>query len=172
MARNCKAKGMTHGLLTWIMFLFWMLSAKGATGQKQSLPLIDSLDFASISPGSYMESWLKMGEDAQGNPIKIPIIIAKGDLPGPVVGIAAAIHGNELNGIAVVQQIFARLDLKNVYGTIIGIPGLNPLSIEQHERRFPDQEDLNRGFPGKLNGSTSQQFIYQIDQKILPKLDI
>ena len=40
--------------------------------------------------------------------------------PGPTVGIAAAIHGNELNGIPVIQRLFREIDVKQLRGTLVG----------------------------------------------------
>ena len=114
---------------------------------------------------------MQLLDNGLSQPISIPLIIIKGDDSGPVLGLTAAIHGNELNGIKVIQEVFKNIDIKNLKGTIIAVPGLNQVSITQDRRRFFDDEDLNRQFPGKKMGNRSQQYVWQINNKILSKLD-
>jgi predicted deacylase len=42
---------------------------------------------------------------------------------------------------------------------------VNAYSIQNDQRRFIDDEDLNRAFPGKTDGNRSQQYAYQINEK-------
>jgi len=49
--------------------------------------------------------WLNMGSNTYGQPILIPIIVIQGQTQGPTLGLTAAIHGNELNGIAIIHQL-------------------------------------------------------------------
>ena len=112
-----------------------------------------------------------MGEDPFNNPIRVPVLVAQGLKEGPVLGLTAALHGNELNGIPIIHEIFNELEVSQLIGTLIAVPGLNPISIFNDQRRFIDQADLNRNFPGKVNGNRSQQMAYQINQKIISLFD-
>ena len=132
---------------------------------------ISEINLEKIQPNQVKNFWLKMIDNGFSQPISIPVIILKGKEDGPVLGLIAAIHGNELNGIKVIQESVKHINVNELKGTVIAIPGLNALSIGQDKRRFVDEEDLNRNFPGKANGNRSQQFVWQINQKILPKLD-
>ena len=87
-----------------------------------------------------------MIDNGFSQPISIPVIILKGKEDGPVLGLIAAIHGNELNGIKVIQESVKHINVNELKGTVIAIPGLNALSIGQDKRRFVDEEDLNRNF--------------------------
>ncbi len=137
-------------------------------GQKNNYPVVEQLDLSQYEKGQIHNLWLKLGEDTVGEPIKIPVILAIGSQEGEVLGLTAAIHGNELNGIAIIQRIMSSLDTATMKGTIIAIPGLNPLAIAKNQREFIDLQDLNRLFPGKEKGNRSQQMVYQIAQKIIP----
>lgn len=132
---------------------------------------VDSLDLKSIAPQTRAHHWLKMIDDGMSQPIGVPVIILRGRQPGPVLGLFAALHGNELNGIKVIQEVIDRVDLANFRGTIVAVPGLNAVSIPLHQRRYIDEEDLNRNFPGKARGNQSQQYVWQINQKLLTKID-
>ena len=138
---------------------------------RDGIPSASDIQLSSLEDGKIHKLWLDLGQDAFSNPIKIPVLIAKGPSEGPVLGLTAALHGNELSGIPIIQKIFDELDVFNLKGTLIAIPGLNPVAIFNDQRRFIDQEDLNRNFPGKENGNRSQQMAYQIDQKIISLFD-
>ncbi len=132
---------------------------------------IQEIDIEQIVPNTVKKYWLEMIDNGMGQPVSIPVIIAKGQTSSPVLGLVAAIHGNELNGIGVIQRVMDDLDIKELNGTIIAIPGLNGISLPLHRRRYVDEEDLNRHFPGKQEGNRSQQYVWQINQKILSKVD-
>ena len=140
-------------------------------GQKTTHPIVEQLDLSQYEKGQIHNLWLKLGEDTVGEPIKIPVIVARGTQDGEVLGLTAAIHGNELNGIAIIQRAMSALDMATMKGSIIAIPGLNPMAIANNQREFIDLQDLNRLFPGKLNGNRSQQMAYQIAQKVIPLFD-
>lgn len=132
---------------------------------------VDALDIENIELESTTKFWLNVTNDGMAQPIGIPIIIIKGREASPVLGLTAAIHGNELNGIKVIHELIEEINVSELRGTIIAIPGLNSVSIPRHQRKFVDDIDLNRIFPGKENGNRSQQFVWQIKSKILSKLD-
>ena len=129
------------------------------------------LDLEQIRPNTKQRIWLEMIDDGMSRPVAVPVIIVRGEKPGPVLGLISAIHGNELNGIKIIQEIVEEIDEKQFQGTLIAIPGINGISIPQDRRRFVDDEDLNRIFPGKEKGNRSQQYAWQINKKILSKLD-
>ena len=107
---------------------------------------ISEINLEKIQPNQVKKFWLKMIDNGFSQPISIPVIILKGKEDGPVLGLIAAIHGNELNGIKVIQESVKHINVNELKGTVIAIPGLNALSIGQDKRRFVDEEDLNRNF--------------------------
>ena len=132
---------------------------------------IDNINLDTIEPNQTKQFWLILIDDGFSQPVSVPVLIAKGKYPGPILGLTAAIHGNELNGIKVIQKLFEDINTEELHGTIIAIPGLNNLSIQQDKRLFIDDDDLNRNFPGKANGNNSQQYVYQINKKIISKIE-
>lgn len=150
-------------LFCCLLFFSTLLS-----GQSQEVPVVDHIVLEDFENGQLHKVWLSVGEDGFNQPIKIPVIIAKGADSGSVLGLTAAIHGNELNGIRIIQKVIDSLDMSALNGTIVAIPGLNPLAIAGNQREYVDLQDLNRLFPGKKNGNRSQQMAYQIAQKVIP----
>lgn len=121
--------------------------------------------------GTIKYHWLKIVSDGFSNPISIPLIVARGLQDGPTVGITAAIHGNELNGIPVIQRLFTEIDVNELRGTIIGVPVVNIPSYMRKKRRFNDGNDLNHIMPGKKNGNLSQVYAYRFMDRLVKHFD-
>jgi uncharacterized protein len=103
--------------------------------------------------------------------VNVPVIIEHAKKAGPVVLLLAGIHGDETNGVGIVREII-NLELnKPKIGTIICIPVFNIFGYLVQTREFPDGRDLNRMFPGTLNGSLASQFAFQFSEKIAPYVD-
>jgi len=153
-------------IITSLTLLFCLL-----VSSQSEIKNISDINLEKIPSNQISKYWLKLLDNGLSQPISIPIIIVKGKNSWPVLGLTAAIHGNELNGIKVIQEVIESIDVKAFNGTIIAIPGLNQVSVTQDRRRFLDEEDLNRNFPGKKKGNRSQQYVWQINDKILSKLD-
>jgi len=124
-------------------------------------------ELSNSGPGIY-NYWLEMGTNTYGQPILIPVIVIQGAREGKTLGLTAAIHGNELNGVAIIHEMTKSVDPANLKGRVVAIPGINAMSIQLDERRFVDGEDLNRTFPGKEHGSESEQYVYKIKERLLP----
>lgn len=103
--------------------------------------------------------------------VNVPVIIEHSHNPGPVVLLLAGIHGDETNGVGIVREIIDLKLNKPKNGTIICIPVFNIFGYLIQTREFPDGRDLNRMFPGTLNGSLASQFAYQFTEKIAPFVD-
>lgn len=132
-----------------------------------------SLELSHIPPKTYSCDYLEIMTDGLGQSMNIPVMIARGAKPGPVLGFTAAVHGNELNGIRVIHQLFRELqsDLEHLRGTVLGIPVVNGMGLLLNRREFSDGADLNRTMPGKEKGKTSQQFVFRFLRKVVRKMD-
>ncbi len=138
----------------------------------QNVTDINEINLSEIKHGEVRTYWLSLTHDAMGTPIKIPVMICKGKKEGPVLGITAAVHGNELNGISVIQRLFNNdLEVENMSGTVIGIPIVNIPSYIRQERYFKDGTDLNRIMPGKENGTVAETYAHRFKEKVLSRFD-
>jgi predicted deacylase len=125
-----------------------------------------------IEKGTRANYWLQIISDSFANPIAIPLMIAKGIQEGPILGLTAAVHGNELNGISVIQRLFTEIDVNELSGMIIGVPVVNVPSFMRKKRRFNDGTDLNHIFPGRKDGNLSQVYAYRFVNKLVKYFDI
>ncbi len=138
---------------------------------KKQVPIIKTLNVADVPKGTISRYWLDLVTDGMGQPVQIPIIVARGRQEGQVLGLTAAVHGNELNGIPVIQRIFKEIDINELKGTIVGIPVVNVPSFHRKRRRFIDGTDLNHIMPGKANGTVSQVYAFRIVNRIINQFD-
>ncbi|KAK9764295.1 hypothetical protein K7432_008318, partial [Basidiobolus ranarum] len=83
------------------------------------IPTVSALDLQSLSSGQVHRFWVVLSEDGLNLPIKVPVIIAKGIKPGPTLGITAALHGNELNGIPLIHRLFRELKCGALHGIVV-----------------------------------------------------
>lgn len=130
----------------------------------------DSLDLAAQEPGTRQHYWLRVGSDPADRPVTIPVIVVKGAAQGPVLGLTAALHGNELNGIPVIQRTLEALDPARLRGAVVAVPITNPMGVLTESREYLDGADLNRIFPGNPGGNRSQQLAASLAAGILPHI--
>lgn len=91
---------------------------------------------------------------------------------GKTIFISGGMHGNEINGIQLVQQFIHSLELNKLKGTIIIIPVLNPSGYHTERRNVQlDDKDLNRSFPGNKTGSPSSRIAHSIMENIVSKCE-
>jgi predicted deacylase len=109
--------------------------------------------------------------DGLGRTIVVPLLVARGEKPGPVLGITAAVHGNELNGIRVIHELFDRIDPAQLRGTVVGVTAVNVPGLHNHERQFVDGKDLNHIFPGHPSGDVAQVYAHRFVDRVVSQFD-
>ena len=105
------------------------------------------------------------------NNLSVPVIIERAKKEGPVLLLIGGVHGDEINGVAIVRDVIRKKLNKPNVGTIICIPVFNVFGYLNHTREFPDGRDLTRVFPGSASGSLASQFAYKFTQEIAPLVD-
>ncbi|KAJ2849977.1 hypothetical protein IWW36_002240 [Coemansia brasiliensis] len=127
---------------------------------------VTELDLQSFPAGKISRVWVALAEDGLGLPIRVPVIVAKGVAEGPVVGITAALHGNELNGIPLIHRLIDELEVETLHGTLVAVPVANTPGFLLSQRGYSDGTDLNRVMPGKVDGSSPQVYAYNLVHRI------
>lgn len=95
--------------------------------------------------------------------------VLHGARPGPCVFVSAAIHGDEINGIAIIQRLAQALDPAAMAGTLILAPAVNIFGLVNNSRYLPDRRDLNRSFPGGPRGSMAAQLANAFLEHVIAK---
>jgi len=131
---------------------------------------VSELNLDEYHQGTKSHLLIEVIDNNLGFPLRIPIIVIKGKA-GPVVGITAAVHGNEINGIPVIHKLIEKIDPKKINGTIVAIPVFNIPGFDRGQREFQEGTDLNHIMPGKRWGNTPQAYTYALINKIIKKFD-
>jgi uncharacterized protein len=93
-------------------------------------------------------------------PMALQVCVIHGEQPGPVLFVSAAIHGDELTGVAICRRLLASNALRVTRGTLMVVPIVNAFGFISHSRYLPDRRDLNRSFPGSARGSLAAQLAH------------
>jgi len=141
------------------------------TNINTDIPIVETLQLEQIPKGTKKNLWLKIISDGFSSPICIPVMIARGLEDGPTLGLTAAVHGNELNGISVIQRLFNEVEIEELRGTIIGVPVVNVPAFMRKSRRFNDGVDINHIMPGKADGNISQVYAYRFIERMVKHFD-
>ncbi|MFT6631291.1 MAG: putative deacylase [Bacteriovoracaceae bacterium] len=129
----------------------------------------EELRLSSLERGEVHRVNIHLSDNALGVPWKVPLIIIRGAEKGPILGVTAALHGDELNGISTIFKLIKEIDPKKLKGTLVLVPISNVPGYLMNQRHFSDNVDLNRIMPGKPEGSTSDLYAHQFISKIVSK---
>lgn len=129
---------------------------------RETSKVIRQLHVGEAPRGAITRYLIHLVTDGIGAPIYVPVMVARGQEDGPVLGLTAAVHGNELNGIPVVQRIFQEIDLDKLRGALVGVPIVNVPSLHRNQREFVDGIDLNDIMPGKADGNVSEVYAWRV----------
>ncbi|WP_454854812.1 succinylglutamate desuccinylase/aspartoacylase family protein [Rhizobium binxianense] len=104
--------------------------------------------------------------------LEIPFAIIEGAEPGPCLLITAGVHGSEYCSIeAAVRMMQTRPE--EIKGTLLILPILNMEAF--HKRNIyimpQDGKNLNRMFPGRPDGTTSERLAHWLVTEVFPKAD-
>lgn len=134
----------------------------------QGIPVISCLNVDDLEAGKIYRFMFVGGEMNIGQYWYVPLMVAKGAHSGKRFLLNTGIHGDEINGVRVIQKIFADLDVSQLSGTIIGILQASPNSLLHISKNWylssdgGDYENMNRAFPGNEFGSTAQRHAWKL----------
>lgn len=116
--------------------------------------VVEQLDAATLPRGQVHRFWFRASDSALGQGWYVPVVVVQGARPGKRLLLTAGIHGDELNGIDVIQQLANRIDPARLSGTLVMVPGLNTPGLNNSTRNFTPTggtagANLNRVMPGK-----------------------
>jgi hypothetical protein len=107
-----------------------------------------SLGTAAARRGEIVYGEYPLVQHPVGGMDMLPVIIAQGAEDGPVFWITAGIHGVEHAGIQVIHKLITPELVRELRGTIVAIPALNPAGLRTLQREaYYHDGDPNRLFP-------------------------
>lgn len=127
----------------------------------------------SVPPGEKRHLRYPVGETYLGDPIEIPVTIINGEHDGPRVFFTAALHGDELNGVKVVQEIAATYDPADIHGSLVCLHVCNVPAFHAQQRYIPIyDQDLNRSFPGSSRSTMADRMAHHIYSRFIRGCDL
>ena len=123
-------------------------------------------------PGAATRGWLAIPPAADSG-TRLPITVIRGRRAGPTLALVAGTMGGKTAPIVALQQVRDSLDPAALRGTVILVHVSNPPSF--HARtpyRGPwDHRNLNRVYPGRVDGSISERIAHAITTQVIAPAD-
>ncbi len=125
----------------------------------------------SIAPGDTAQVELKVSETVTHQSLRIPATVMRGRGLGPTFYVTGAIHGDEVNGVAIVRRLLDGLESRLDRGILVAIPVVNRFGFESDDRYLPDRRDLNRHFPGDPKGNMAARIAHKLWKTVVLSSD-
>lgn len=142
------------------------------TGDKvQGVPVISMLDVGDLPYGKHRFMFEGV-ETGTGQRWYVPIMVAKGAHDGKKVLLQAGVHGDELNGVRILQRAMELLDPAKMNGSVVAVIGPNRSGIERMARTWAiatdggELIDYNRIHPGKESGNAAERQAWLMWNKV------
>lgn len=136
----------------------------------KNLPL--TIKEHTVSPGEKITLMLPLPELYDGSPMYMPVHVVCGKQSGPTLVVLAAIHGDEINGVEIINRLMKRKVLNSIKGNLIAVPIANIYGYIYKSRYLMDRRDLNRSFPGSIKGSIAARLANFLLKEILVSASI
>jgi predicted deacylase len=142
----------------------------GLFQSREDCRVVERLVLDQFVPGTHARVAVELIHDGAGHALSLPVMVARGTEDGPVFGVTAVVHGNEVNGIRVIQHLFRSLDPTQLRGTVVGVPIVNLPAYLANSRTFYGF-DLNRVMPGRPDGNAAQIYAYRFLDRIVASFE-
>jgi uncharacterized protein len=103
----------------------------------------------------------------------VPITVFNGARPGPVLTIAAGIHGDEFPPILALQRLRTEVRPADLSGTLVLVHLANTRGFlgRTIARNPVDGKNLNRVFPGKADGTLTEKVAHLLTTEVVNRTD-
>ena len=116
-----------------------------------------------------------MATRANGHQFVLHVHEVRAVADGPTLLVVAGIMGDQPTGVETARRAVLQLgsDDSLVRGRVLVLTVANPYAYQRHARSTPlDQNNLNRVFPGRPDGTFSEQLAAAIADKLVHKADV
>lgn len=120
-----------------------------------------------IAPGQTKRFTLAGDRSFEGAFIDVAVFVARGVRPGPTLCVISGIHGDEVNSVEIARRVFAGVDSRTMAGMLVVLPAVNSYGFRTMRRNMPDRRDLNRAFPGNINGSVASIVAFEVFSRVI-----
>ena len=123
----------------------------------------------SDAPGQRVHGYITIGNGE----FSLPATIIRGEKEGKTVLVTAGIHAGEYVGIQSAVELGRDLKIEKLAGTVIIVKVVAKEEFEQRHGSLcrETEENLNRVFPGKKEGTKYEKLAYAVVEELQKKVD-
>ena len=133
---------------------------------------IDDFNIDRLAPNARHTLFLELSPSGNGEQLGLPIMAAIGSKPGPTLIIFGGVHGDEMEGIQAIHEIWPRLRPEVMHGRVIAVPVANIPAYRAVRRTSPiDGLNLARTFPGRADGTVTERLAHYLSTLLIPRAD-
>lgn len=123
----------------------------------------------SVEQGAKLQGLLEV----VNSDLTMPVTLINGARPGKTVVIASGVHGGEYPGIEAAIRLAQELEPAQVAGRIALLHPVNVAAFQAKAQYISplDGKNLNRAFPGKAAGTTTERIAYTISTQLFSQAD-
>jgi uncharacterized protein len=105
----------------------------------------------------------------QGKPYTLPMFLINGAHEGPTLAVTGGIHAAEYASIAAALDLGRKLEPETLHGAVVVVPIVNMMGYKARSIYINPMDgiNLNRVFPGKADGSASEQIADWMYQNVM-----
>lgn len=103
--------------------------------------------------------------------LPLSVTVVRGARPGPRVFLTGGVHGDEVNGVAIVREVSRRIDPERLAGDLLCVPVVNRPGFRGGSRYLPDGSDLNRCFPGAPSAGAAERLANLLMREVVLAAD-
>jgi uncharacterized protein len=126
-----------------------------------------------VKSGSVASGYLAVpAKDGAGT--QIPYTVINGAKSGPILALVAGVHAFEYPPILSLYRLKDKIDPKTLKGTVLLVHIANLPSFKRRTIYYgpDDWKNLNRVFPGDLNGTMSQRIAAVLNEEVVKRADV
>jgi predicted deacylase len=133
---------------------------------------VDELNVTALPDLSRHAFKLNVVVMADGSVLQIPVNVVAGNGVSPCFVVVAGIHGDEMEGVLALTELWEELKPDQLKGRLVIVPVANPPAFAARQRVSPlDGLDLNRIFPGNPSGLPSEQLAHRLFTQVVSSAD-
>ena len=129
---------------------------------------------ARVKAGTAVSGMLAVPAGRDGSGTEIPYTVINGAKKGKVLALVAGLHAYEYPPILALYRLKTMIDPKALRGTLLMVHIANLPSFKKRTIYYgpDDWKNLNRVFPGDLQGTMSQRIAAVLNEEIVGRADV
>jgi len=155
--------------MVWLVVMVLCVSEVSVAKSQDVFKIADVI----VQPSSREDVYLNTLSGDNDPAAIIPVTVIHGAKHGPVLAVVAGIHGYEYTSIIAVNQWVKQLKPDTLSGTVVivrlaHVPAFEERSIYVNPY---DRKNLNRSFPGSVDGSQTERIAWAISNQVVAQSD-